>query len=657
MTSREATPQATLLGHPTGLFTLFFAEMWERFSYYGMRALLLFYMLKGFLNYDDKAAYAVYGAYTALVYMTPFFGGLIADRILGTRRAVIWGGFLMAAGHALMGLEQEWAFFGALALLIAGNGFFKPNISTIVGSLYPADSLRRDGGFTIFYMGINLGAAMSPLLCGYIGETYGWHRGFGLATIGMLIGIAVFVAPTRLTQVLIGLGTTGAAYLLLFEHPDNWYYTAVNIFVLIALIGAGVVAIRALDLGNLPADVGQSPDPDRLRRYQFSIYGGTLVSLPVFTLLVSGFSPLSGTGRPISVISDATVERLQSSSNGIVQVLAIFVQEISKPAGLVLIAAGLLAVGYLVRETIRMERVPRQRMYVAFLLIFFSMLFWSFFEQAGSSINNFTDRNVNRVFHSRLITQADVGQIIELQPTQAQLGYYNDEKLFTMNQLSGLRDAAKADPDFTIRWKVVAENVGMGISQRADEIPASTFQSVNPIFILIFGLLFTLLWTLMGRYEPSAPFKFALGLLQLGLGFGVLWYGAWQSDGRGMVGLEWLLIGYLLQTTGELCISPVGLSMMTRLAPARLAATVMGTWFLATAFSQYLAAIISQFTGIAQEGDGEARIPPPLETVGVYGNVFGKIALAAMLSALICFLLGPRMKRWMHSEVANAENR
>ena len=195
MADARATDQKTLFGHPAGLYTLFFAEMWERFSYYGMRALLLFYMLKGFLQYSDPRGYAVYGAYTALVYMTPFFGGMLADRLLGARRAVVLGGLLMATGHLVMALQTDIAFFTALALLICGNGFFKPNISTIVGSLYPAGSPRRDGGFTLFYMGINLGAAMSPLLCGYIGETYGWHYGFGLASLGMLTGLAVFVAP------------------------------------------------------------------------------------------------------------------------------------------------------------------------------------------------------------------------------------------------------------------------------------------------------------------------------------------------------------------------------------------------------------------------------------------------------------------------------
>ena len=194
------TASPTLFGQPTGLYTLFFAEMWERFSYYGMRALLVLYMMKGFLGYGDKDAYAVYGAYTALVYMTPFFGGLLADRLLGPQRAVVVGGLLMAFGQLLLVVPNRWAFFAGLGLLICGNGFFKPNISTIVGSLYPHGSPKRDGGFTIFYMGINLGAASSPLLCSYLGETYGWHWGFGLATIGMLVGLAVFVAPTRLRR-------------------------------------------------------------------------------------------------------------------------------------------------------------------------------------------------------------------------------------------------------------------------------------------------------------------------------------------------------------------------------------------------------------------------------------------------------------------------
>ena len=213
--SSDSSP--TLLGHPPGLFTLFFAEMWERFSYYGMRALLVFYMIKGFLGYNDEQAYSVYGAYTGLVYATPFIGGMLADRLLGQRFAVVVGGLLMSAGHLAMTFENEIIFFIALALLIVGNGFFKPNISTMVGSLYPKASQRKDAGFTLFYMGINLGAAISPIACGYVGETYGWHYGFGLATMGMLIGVAIFIAPTRLTQALILGGAVVTALSMIFQ--------------------------------------------------------------------------------------------------------------------------------------------------------------------------------------------------------------------------------------------------------------------------------------------------------------------------------------------------------------------------------------------------------------------------------------------------------
>ncbi|MEC8422704.1 MAG: peptide MFS transporter, partial [Myxococcota bacterium] len=220
----DLSTQAEFAGHPTGLFMLFFAEMWERFSYYGMRALLVLYIIKGFLSRSDGDAYAIYGAYAGMVYATPFIGGLLADKVLGSRRAVILGGVLMAAGHLLMTIESEIPFFGALALLIVGNGFFKPNISTIVGSLYPDDSPRKDAGFTIFYIGINLGAAAAPLICGYVGETYGWHYGFGLATIGMLVGLAVFVMPSRLTRVVILLTALLSGAGMIYTQLDKSIY-------------------------------------------------------------------------------------------------------------------------------------------------------------------------------------------------------------------------------------------------------------------------------------------------------------------------------------------------------------------------------------------------------------------------------------------------
>jgi POT family proton-dependent oligopeptide transporter len=655
MHAPEGSRQETLFGHPVGLFTLFFAEMWERFSYYGMRALLLFYMLKGFLHYGDQRGYAVYGAYTALVYMTPFFGGMLADRLLGKRRAVIAGGLLMASGHLLMTVQEDSAFFLALALLIAGNGFFKPNISSMVGSLYAQGSPMRDSGFTLFYMGINLGAALSPLLCGYVGETYGWHYGFGLATIGMLGGLMTFVIPRRLAQILILAGAGGTALALVVFRPDNSLSFGVNVLVGIALLGAAGAGAVALKRGGLPDWAGAPPDPARLREKlgpitkEWAVYLGALVCLPVFALLVSGFSLFTHDHAPVALLSRDAVSALAHSESSLLRVLAVFAEEVSKPAGLVLTVTGFVSLGYVARQMVKLDRTARDRLLVVLVLTFFSTLFWAFFEQAGSSINNFTDRNVDRVREQRHLTSADLGKTLELAPTQEQLGYTNGTSLFTLKDLDGLRAAHEKDPSFHVTWTVGPDNVGMGVAERSDEVPASVFQAANAGFILVFGLVLTALWGALGKrhLEPSTPFKFVLGLLQLSLGFVALWYGARTATPRGMVGVEWLLIGYLLHTTGELCLSPVGLSMVTRLTPAILVSTMMGMWFLASAFAQYLAAIISQFTGVGEDS-AEPRIPIPHETVLVYGEVFGKIAVASLVSAAILLALTPWLRRSTH---------
>ncbi len=656
MTSAGNVDRPTF-GHPNGLFVLFFAELWERFSYYGMRALLVFYMLKGFLGYGDSQAYAVYGAYTAMVYMTPFFGGWLADNVLGQRRAVVLGGLLMAAGHLMMTVEHQLGFYIALGLLICGNGFFKPNISTIVGTLYPEGPSKRGAGFTIFYMGVNLGAAMSPLLCGYIGETYGWHYGFGLATIGMLSGIAVFVAPMRMTQILIMLTAVAAATGLGVFRPDNPFSTGINALIALSLVAAAVVSWAALGRGGLPATAGLPRHPERMKRpvlpgltLENAIYVGTLIAVPLFALLVSGGSPLLTGGAPIQLVSSEVIAGMQRSSSAVTRIVGTVLGEVSRPAGLILLVAGLGAYLWVAVETFKLDKIRRERMFVVLILTFFSMLFWAFFEQAGSSINNFTDRNVNRTKARQVVTQDMVGRTLRLQPTQLQLGYVRDGRPFTITVLDSMQKANEQTPGFEIHWKVEPGHVGMGVGQRRDETPASTYQAINPAYILLFGLAFTILWGWLAsiQREPGPAFKFALGLLQLGLGFGAFWWGAQNADGRGMVALSWLFLGYLLHTTGELCLSPVGLSMVTELSPRRLVSTIMGTWFLATAFAQYLAAIISQFTGVGRENGGNGVVPVPSETVHVYGAVFGNIAIAGLISAGVCFMLVPVLGRWMH---------
>ena len=782
MSQAEIENQPKVFGHPSGLYTLFFAEMWERFSYYGMRALLIFYMIKGFLGYGDGQAYAVYGAYTALVYMTPFIGGMLADKFLGKRLAVVIGGLLMAAGHLLMTIESEWPFFFALALLIAGNGFFKPNISTTVGSLYAPGSKKRDDGFNIFYTGINLGAAISPLLCGYVGETFGWHYGFGLATIGMLVGLAVFVMPNIITQLLIMAAAIAASVGMLMFRPDNGYAIAINIFVAVCLMIAAVVAWVALSRGGLPKWAGGRPEGVD-SRHDWKIYVGTAISIPVFALLVSGFSPFQSApegakvktkgeilnervafleklnvdkptiekvreagilvepqlrGEPYQLLSkdlirsvkreldpakvkefvkeqlDIKDEELKEDSfeklgvdaakkatllsalasefdasfptkeeelgeidsigsaigamnssraTGLTTVAGIFVEEVSKPAGLVLTVLGVLAFGYLIVETFKLASIQRNRMIAALILIFFQMLFFAFFEQAGSSVNNFTDRNIDRVAETKAITEDMTGQTITIEPTQAQLGYkFKDgADAFTNSDLDEIRKIIKevdGVDKIEMKWDVSKEDVGMGVATRLDELPASIFQSFNAIFILIFALLFNMMWAWLRKLglDPSAPVKFGLGLIQLGLGFGAFWLGAQNCTDVGMVAISWLTLGILLQTTGELCLSPVGLSTMTKLSPKALVSTLMGAWFLATAFSQYLAAIISQFTSVGGHGGGGGNLPAPIDTVNVYGDVFKSIAVAAMICGGVCILLSPILKYMMHENVIIDDN-
>lgn len=743
--------QGTLFGHPVGLFTLFFAEMWERFSYYGMRALLIFYMLKGFLGFNDSQAYGVYGAYTALVYATPFIGGILADKLLGARRAVVIGGILMSAGHLLMTIETSWAFFTALALLIVGNGFFKPNISTIVGGLYPPGSTKKDAGFTLFYMGINLGAAMSPLLCGYIGETYGWHYGFGLATFGMITGLVVFTAPRPVAQAIILVGCLGAAASL-FIFQNNVYQLIVNGVVGVAMMGAGIVGTIALQRGGVPEDAGRPKNPEAAKEHAWKVYLGIVVAVPV---------------------------------------LAVLVQR-NTLAGIMLFVFGALAFGWITYQAFQRDRIARERLFVVLILMFFSMLFWACFEQAGSSVNNFTDRNVDRVVNDSRVEQK-AGEIIKLKLTQEQVGYklrVDQAKLYQLlwpsltdlsakkllayskSELTGLSqdskeldektaqalgitelelvamntdkqilaiyqkitgnpmptsldelkkkagDELQLDPQKVakariddlqrllahvpvgltkerlqelsveqlqalgknhlgynfpdqetilvninlhdelrekgndeIEWELTEEHAAM--STGGAEIPASIFQSVNPIFIILFAPLFSALWeklSAIGR-EPSTPVKFALGVAQLGIGFGCLWKGAASADERGMVFLLWLFLGYLFQTTGELCLSPVGLSMITKLSPADIVSTIMGAWFMATAFSNYLAGMIAKLTGVSEgEGGGSNSIPAPIDTVHVYGEVFFKISITAIVVGVLCLAISPILKRWMHED-------
>ncbi|MBH0114662.1 peptide MFS transporter [Novosphingobium sp. YJ-S2-02] len=490
--------RGTILGHPKGLFVLFFAEMWERFSYYGMRALLIFYLTKHWLFSDGEAG-VIYGAYTALVYITPVLGGYLADRYLGQRKAVLFGAVVLTFGHFLMGFEgtggQDAAslnvFWLALAFIIVGSGFLKANISVIVGQLYTRTDARRDPAYTIFYMGINLGAFLGSLLCGYLGETYGWSYGFGAAGVGMLLGLVVFMWGKPL------------------------------------LMGRGEAPI-ALSKG-----------------LEWGLYGVGLLAVLLCWWLVQ---------------NQAVVGTL----------LGIF--------------GAILVLGVIGYSVVKLPREDRDRIFAALFLIFVSIVFWALFEQAGNSLSLFTDREVDRVMFG---------------------------------------------------W----------------EAPASMFQSLNAAYIFLLAPFFAGLWTMLGRrgMEPSTPFKFGLGVVQVGLGFLVLVAGANAAGMDNAVPVAFIFLIYLLHTTGELCLSPVGLSAMNRLSPAHMASLIMGTWFFASATGNFAAGLISQAAGGEGLEGGEAGKELVLgvySTVGWYGVGIGIAVLA----------LSPVVKRFMHLDTLQDDN-
>lgn len=438
--------------HPKALFALFMVELWERFSYYGMRAILVLYMtselIKGGFAFDDATAYGIYGAYGALVYLTPILGGVFADRIMGFRTAIIWGALLMAAGQFTLFADNQTTFFIGLALLVIGNGFFKPNISSMIGKFYPDGDPRRDGAFTIFYMGINIGAFLTPLTCGAIGEIEGWRYGFLTAGVGMMLGFGIFM----------------------WAQAKGWFES----------------------YGFAPQD--QKPMLQGLPN-KWLPYLTTAVMVPLAWLLIK--------------------------QNDVVDV------------GLAVLA--ILILGYLLFQSTRYELVQRQRIWVIVILLLFTTVFWTFFELAGSAMNLFTERNVNRNF----------------------LG---------------------------------------------TNIPTTFFQSVNPLFIMLFAPLFSWLWIKLANSgkEPSAPYKFALGLLLLGAGFLVLTLGKGYAV-AGLVPAMFLILLYLLHTLGELTLSPVGLSLVTKLSPASIVAFLMGIWFLSSSIAHQAGKHIAKLTTVSEK--------------------------------------------------------
>ncbi|MEP6982552.1 MAG: peptide MFS transporter [Sphingomicrobium sp.] len=571
-------------GHPRQLARLFTTEMWERFGYYGMRALLTLYLTKHFL-FSDQQATGLYGGYTALVYLTPLIGGLLADQYLGSKRSVKFGAIIMAIGYftlafggspakpyatiagqryevvvdnfvdrpssnpnearflvdhgqklqirgnedssiSLLNNGQEVKrlpkgamvagadrnsltiaiMLVALSLISVGNGFFKPNISTIVGTLYAQSDRRRDAGFTIFYMGINLGSILGQLFCPLFADWFGWWAGLSLAGIGMLVSYS----------------------LMQFDGG------------------------RLAGFGDRPSD---APNRD------IAIYAGALIAVPVLVFLFSN-------------LMNSQPAEAGSGFIGYLMSLSLM--------GKLLFGTFIIAVpGILVWSYAKGTRTEAQMMTAAMVLIVFNVFFWTLFEQAGSSLTLFADRNTDRSVFG----------------------------LFTLS--------------------------------------APQTQNFNPIFIVLLAPVMSVMWTSLARrgLEPSIPIKFSLALVGVGAGFLLLVWGSTFAGSDFQVGLWWLAGLYLIHSIAELCISPVGLSMITKLSIARIVGMMMGVWFLSISVAQYFAGIVAQFMSVETVGGQVTNLKVSLDT---YTSTFTFIAWIAIGAGVLLFLLSWPLQKWMH---------
>ena len=473
-------------GHPRGLATLFFTEMWERYSYYGTRALLILYMTaavaNGGLGFSVMKSGAIYGFYTAMVYLLALPGGWVADRIIGQRRAVLYGGILISAGNLFLASRTVLTFYAGLGLLMVGTGMLKPNVSTIVGQLYSADNRRRDAGFSIFYMGINLGALMSPLICGWIGERVNWRLGFVASAVGMIAGLVQYMLSRNY------LGEAGL-------HP-----------------------VVTADVEN----------DRRQKRLGSMAVGAFLLAIVALAVVAS---------RGLITITAETI------SNGLGWILIALAAAV--------FAWMILGKGWSLQE--------RKRAGAILVLFIASAIFWGVYEQAGSTLNLFAERNTNRVV----------------------LGY---------------------------------------------EFPASWYQSVQPILVILFAPIYAWMWVRLSSREPSSPAKFSLGLFFVGLSFLILVVPGFRTH----VSPNWLNVSYFLSVVGEMCLSPVGLSAMTKLAPARAGGFVMGVWFLSVGTGNWLA---------GKAGSLYETVPLPW--------LFGVSGGAAILAAILLAILVRPTKRLM----------
>ena len=574
-----------VLGHPAGLFVLFFTEMWERFSYYGMRAILVIF-LTGAVTGDNpgwewstSAALSLLGTYAMLVYLTPLVGGWLADNKIGYRMAVVIGALLMTLGHASMAVETPASLYIGIALLILGNGFFKPNMTSIISKMYDGHEDKKDGAYNIFYMGVNAGAFLGIMLCGWVGEKVGWSFGFGLAGIFMLLGMLQFYYAQPL------FGDIGS-------KPQKKENKAVQ-----------------------GSDRKSSNNANGIVLNKFQLIDYLLIVIFVISALIFIIDD------PLSKIGD--IDLLNFTIAGMTDSLFF-----------ALVAAITFIVLLLVRIP-RYTKIERDRMIAFTIFCLFTIFFWAAFEQAAGSLPIYTRDFTDRILEG---SAANIFKAVDLIVTIVPLVIitYVLWSLFRQTFAKIGFSNIVLGFSFLIVWAIVIFKIYTEFNSSSTEVPVTWFAILNSLFIIIFAPLFTKWWD--SRYNPPASVKYFLGLFLLGLGFGFLAFGARNVPAgaeAATLSMSWLVMAYLFHTLGELCLSPMGLSYLSKLVPARMIAFMFGVYYLAIAIGNKLAHYIG----------GDIEKITQQYSLSTFFLIF---TIVPIVIGFVSLLLHPLLKRLMH---------
>lgn len=569
-----------VLGHPAGLFVLFFTEMWERFSFYGMRVLLINFLTMSILGtnpgwgWSAENAGALYGTYAMLLYITPIFGGILADRYIGYRWAVVIGSIIMTLGHASMALETELSLYVGLGLLVLGTGFFKPNMTSILSEMYKDVPEKKDGAYTIFYMGVNAGAFFGMMLCGYLAENVGWSYGFGLAGIFMLLGTLQFWFAKPL------FGTIG-------EVPSK---------------------AKRLEAEEMAKTSTKEED----KRNPFTLVDKVLIVITTVVGLLYAFND------PLSKIGNFNI--FDFKVNGI------------DGQNIVVLGALLLFLVLVISRIARYTTVIRDRMIAVIVFAFFTVFFWMSFEQGASSLVLFARDNVDRSLEGSSLTAFNiintlltVVPLIIITYVLILLAKQTWSRITMSNIVLAIC--------FLGVWGIAGWMLFQYLTAESSEITVSWFSILNSFFIIAFASSVSKVWD--SKYNPNAAVKYGLGLIIMAIGFGLLAFGSYGIVEGVKVSMVWLVLAYLFHTLGELCLSPVGLSYVSKLVPGRMIAFMFGMWYLAIAIGNKLAAILGgQIENITKE-----------YSLSTFFLIF---TIVPIVAGLIVMSLNPVLKKLMH---------